>query len=169
MLYPKNIATSYTYSNTKPPLKQKRNEKVCSARGETGGGAVAPTPPQAGATHPCTRGSVVRSIPCLSCGLASLEGGERYEGRLLPVPLARGTGSAASPSFGTTQECGRLEAGQFSGHLAACIYRGHGPLWPWGTLCSGHLEACIYRGHGPLWPWKKKKPRRTEAFSLLRL
>ncbi len=50
------------------------------------------------------------------------------KGRLLPVPSARGSGSAASPSCGDTLECGRLEAGQNSGHLAAGIYRSPLPL-----------------------------------------
>ncbi len=110
---------------------------------------TAPTPPAAGATHPCTRGSVVRSTPCSSCGLAFLEGGERYEGRLLPVPLARGTGSAASPSFGATLECDRLEAE---------IYRSPLPLRR-GDLSWPRPTAAV----------ETKKPRRTEAFSLLRL
>ena len=49
---------------------------------------------------------------------------------------ARGTGSTASPSFGTTLECGRLEAGQNCGHLEDRIYRG-----PLPTVAGGLSPA----------------------------
>ena len=68
----------------------------------------------AGATHPCTRGSMVCSTPCSSCGLASLEGSE---GR--PPCLWRGVRGAHVPVVWYTLYCGRL---------ADSIYRNPCPL-----------------------------------------